>query len=416
MKSTRLQKPSAFKPELQLQLPSSKSISNRLLIMHALSAFRSSLQGLSDASDTIILQRILQENPMEVNVEDAGTAMRFLLAYFALKGEERILRGTERMQQRPLAPLIQALRQLGADIQCLEREGFAPLHIRPASLQGGTVQLDAALSSQFCSALMMIAPCLPGGLRIELQGEKAVSWPYITMTASLMRSFGVLVETNQSYVSVPGGQSYVPGSFLVEADWSAASYWYLIAALLPGCNIRLQNLSLQSVQGDAVLAQIARVFGLQSKQEEQDVSVFSSPVDTEMKEPWQFDFSHYPDLVPAIATLCAARGIQAEFTGVAHLEFKESKRLQALQAELNKFGPVVGLSTDTLIINGKAWQCQADAKLDTYNDHRMAMAFAPLALRCGSVIIHNPDVVRKSYPAFWSHLQKAGFDLQELNG
>lgn len=387
-------------------LPASKSISNRVLILSALSGNRSSLHNLSDANDTQLMLKRIQTDEKVVDVEDAGTTMRFLTAYFSMTNQQKILTGTARMKERPIGILVDALRSLGAEIEYVEKKGFPPLDIKQFSGQKiNALRIRGDVSSQFISALMMVAPTLPQGLTLILEG-KVGSRPYIEMTSSLMKTFGVSCEVLENQVNIPSA-SYHPAEFTVESDWSGASYWFAFAALAAEADIVLPRLFPKSLQGDAAIVRIMASLGIESAA--QDGLLRLSKVKHQNALSW--DFTHCPDLAQTVAVVCAAKGIQGAFTGLESLRIKETDRIAALQNELRKIGAdlVEESSHWTLIPSSKL---PDKASFNTYKDHRMAMAFAPLATLM-KVEIENPAVVRKSYPKFWEDLKLVGFTLQE---
>lgn len=387
-------------------LPASKSISNRVLILDALSGNRSALHNLSDANDTQLMLKRIRTKEKIVDVEDAGTTMRFLTAYFSMTNQNKVLTGTARMKERPIGILVDALRALGAEIEYLERNGFPPLGIKQFSGQKTTsLRIRGDVSSQFISALMMVAPTLPQGLTLILEG-KVGSRPYIDMTASLMKIFGVSCDVSENQVSIPPA-SYHPAEFTVESDWSGASYWFAFAALAREAELSLPRLFSPSLQGDAAIVEIMTSLGIQA-----------TPHDTLLKlskakhrDTLSWDFTHCPDLAQTVAVVCAAKGIKGTFTGLESLRIKETDRIAALQNELRKIGAdLVEESGHWILLPSPELPDQAF--FNTYKDHRMAMAFAPLATRM-KVEIENPMVVKKSYPKFWEDLKLVGFTLQE---
>lgn len=385
-------------------LPSSKSISNRALILHALTGKKGLLHNLSDANDTVVMQRLLSKNDETLNVEDAGTVMRFLTAYSAIGGQTKILTGTNRMKERPIGILVDALRLLGAEISYLEKEGYPPLKISSFKSQiANKVSVKGDVSSQFISALMMIAPSLPQGLTIELTG-KIGSRPYIEMTASLMRTFGarVLFESNQIEIS---HQDLTLHQLTIEGDWSAASYWFAFVALSKEAEIMLPSMALRSLQGDRVIVDMMENLGVSC--EPRGNTLFLQKKDHRNDFSW--DFTDCPDLAQTIAVVCAAKGINATFTGLESLRIKETDRIKALQNELQKINA-------SLEEESGSWKLvpskilPKNIQVQTYHDHRMAMAFAPLATLM-TVSIEEPSVTRKSYPKFWDDLRSVGFQL-----
>lgn len=383
-------------------LPASKSISNRALIINALAGGKSDLYNLSDANDTQLMLRLVHSQDKTIDVEDAGTTMRFLTAYFTVTRQNKIMTGTARMKERPIAILVDALRHVGAEIDYLGIDGYPPHEIK--SFQGQkskSLTIRGDVSSQYISALMMIAPTLPDGLAMKLTG-KIGSRPYIEMTASIMAHFGVTCEVGANEVVV-APQSYQSNSYTVESDWSAASYWFALVALASKAEITLPRLHAKSLQGDSVIADIMKELGV--KAERKGELLHLSKVASSPHLSW--DFTHCPDLAQTVAVVCAAKGIRGEFTGLESLRIKETDRIAALQNELRKIG------ADLVEDSGSKWKLipssrlPVDANFETYKDHRMAMAFAPLCAVM-NVIIEKPDVVKKSYPNFWNDLRTVG--------
>jgi 3-phosphoshikimate 1-carboxyvinyltransferase len=376
-----------------------------MLIMNALSGNASLIHNLSNANDTELMRKLIDSADQLLDVEDAGTTMRFLTAYFAITGKQKSLTGTPRMKHRPVGILVEALRTLGARIEYLENEGFPP--IRTMGFEGqktNTIRIRGDVSSQYISALMMVAPMLPQGLTIELIG-KVGSMPYIEMTASLMRKFGVEAEIGEGSIYVKN-QSYNPCQYTVESDWSAASYWFAFAALAAEAEVRLPGIVLRSLQGDRVIVDIMEQLGVMAQPRGADLILLKKEGVDEIA----WDFTHCPDLAQTVAVVCAAKGIKGTFTGLESLRIKETDRIHSLQTELAKIGA-------QLTESGNAWKLIPSTSIpevlpvfNTYLDHRMAMAFAPLAT-IRNITIENPDVVRKSYPHFWSDMSKVGFTI-----
>ena len=392
-----------------IYLPPSKSISNRMLIIRALAGSRAALLNLSDSDDTRVLEKALEENSLVKDVGHAGTSMRFLTAYLSTREGDFQLTGSERMKQRPVGPLVDALKQLGARIEYLENQGYPPLEIKGGALEGGAIEIDAGISSQFISALMMIGPLLEGGLRITLRGE-IVSATYIEMTLALMDHCGVRARFEGDQIYIPSG-SYVLDEMVVESDWSAASYWFQAAALSPGSEILLPKLSRDSLQGDSILTGLFSPLGVQSHFSKLGLLIHSSPVN--LPEHFEYDFTGCPDLVQTCAVTLCALGIPFRFAGTRTLRVKETDRIAALGRELRKLGFVIqeDPAGEWMSWDGSRCESEQNPVIATYHDHRMAMAFAPLAMALGKMVIADPGVVSKSYPDFWSDLEKAGFEI-----
>ncbi len=386
-------------------LPASKSISNRALIINALAGGKSALNNLSDANDTQLMLRLVNSTNKIIDVEDAGTTMRFLTAYFSVTHQQKILTGTDRMKERPIGILVDALRLLGVEIDYLEKEGYPSHEIKKfVGQKTKTIRIRGDVSSQYISALMMIAPTLPNGLTLELQG-KIGSRPYIEMTASLMKQFGVSSTFVGSTITVTP-QTYMPATFTVESDWSAASYWFAFVALAKNATIQLPRLSLQSLQGDSSIVKIMETLGVKAEMKNDLLTLTKQ----QHKDSIQWDFTHCPDLAQTVAVVCAAKGIEGNFTGLESLRIKETDRIMALQNELRK------INADLIEVDNAHWTLRPSktlpdrAEFKTYKDHRMAMAFAPLTTLM-DVEIENPDVVRKSYPNYWNDVKSFGFQI-----
>lgn len=383
-------------------LPASKSISNRVLIMNALAQGNATLHNLSDANDTQLMLRLVNSKDTEIDVEDAGTTMRFLTAYFSITNQKKIITGTARMKERPIGILVNALRALGVSIDYTEKDGYPPVKINGFLRQrASSLKIKGDVSSQFISALMMVAPVLPQGLSLELEG-KVGSRPYIEMTASLMKHFGVHSEFAGNKISV-AAQKYKSAEFTVESDWSAASYWFAFAALATEAAILLPRLSLVSLQGDRAIADIMPILGVKAEMQGDKLQLTKCKEGQEL----EWDFTHCPDLAQTVAVVCAAKGIRGAFTGLESLRIKETDRIAALQNELRKMGADLAEETSGSWRLVPSKKLPASARFETYNDHRMAMAFAPLSTKM-LVTIENPGVVKKSYPKFWVDLKTFG--------
>ncbi|HMQ46053.1 MAG TPA: 3-phosphoshikimate 1-carboxyvinyltransferase [Saprospiraceae bacterium] len=399
--------------EGSIHLSGSKSISNRVLIIRALCEETFDIQRLASAKDTETLQALLSSSARVLDAGAAGTTYRFMTAYLATQPGEQVLTGSERMKQRPIGILVEALRQLGAQINYLEQEGYPPLLIGESNHLGhhNKVSISAGTSSQYISALLMIAPTLPHGMELQLVG-KLVSRPYIEMTLALMQHFGVSHEWEGDTIQI-APQSYRARPFVVEADWSAASYYYAIVALADQAHLELKGLFADSLQGDAVLVEMMQAFGVKTSFNEKGVLLEKTP--HSLPDLFAWDFIRCPDLAQTIAVVCAGLGVPARFTGLETLSIKETDRIAALKNELGKVH--VRLENAGIMANGKEYFAIAGKShfdsvpvFDTYEDHRMAMAFAPLALQ-HPIQIAEPMVVVKSYPEFYEDLKSIGFEL-----
>ncbi len=404
---------------VSIQLPSSKSISNRVLIINALSGNSELPLNVSDCDDTNVMIQWLASKPHTVDIGAAGTAMRFSTALLAVSEGEHVITGSPRMKQRPVAVLVDALRSIGADISYMENDGFPPLKIQgnPA-LRGGEITLRGDVSSQYISALLMIGPYLQNGLKLILTGD-IISRAYIDMTIDLMTEFGADVEwADDSSIIVKSGR-YDKQRYVVEADWSASSYWYEIIALSDECtSVFLPNLSPYSLQGDSAVADIFELLGVNTDFliDEEDNSCVRLSKTGNVVKTFEYDFSNQPDLAQTLAVTCCMMDIPFHLTGLSTLRIKETDRLNALKAELAKLGFDIQVLNDSeLLWDGKRRKLSDEQlhaiAIDTYDDHRMAMAFAPAALKSGAIIINHPEVVSKSYPNFWNDLQSAGFSI-----
>ncbi len=394
-----------------INLPSSKSISNRVLIIGALCYSPYPIRNLSDSDDTNVLTAALNSNTSTFDIGHAGTAMRFLTAFLSKIVGEWEVTGSERMKQRPIKILVDALNQLGAKIEYLENEGFPPLKIYGSHLKGQTLELDGSISSQYISALLMIAPTVENGLTLKLTGD-ITSRSYIELTLKLMQKFGIQYHWEGHEITVPE-QNYFPMDFTVEADWSGASYWYQIMALAEKGDVFLENLQLDSLQGDANIAAWFEQFGVFSVQKENGVQL--SKNENIKPEKLVLDFIENPDVAQTMACLCVAKNIPFHFSGLKTLKIKETDRIAALQNELAKFGAkITEPAHGELAWNGKIddSQVQNNPRIETYHDHRMALAFAPMALAGFEPEIDDPMVVTKSYPGFWDDLKKVGFEIK----
>ncbi len=390
-----------------IELPASKSLSNRVLVMDALCGGGMRIENLSQSEDTRVLQRALLDGAGVHDLQGAGTAMRFLTAYFAQRvGEEHTLTGLPRMSERPIALLVEALRRLGADIRYLGVEGFPPLSIRGKRLSGGRLTLSGSVSSQYTTALLLIAPYLPEGLTLAFTGE-VISRPYIEMTLALMRQQGIEVEQAGDTITVRPGE-YIGAPYRVESDWSAASYWYEVVALAPEAEVRLTGLSMESLQGDARTAQLFEPIGVATCADKHGITLQKNDSHTSF---YEVNLSGEPDVAQTLAVTCCLRGIPFRFTGLQSLRIKETDRMAALQRELAQLGYSLSATDHSLAWEGIRISVNQPVIIDTYNDHRMAMAFAPAAFRFPLLTIKDAEVVAKSYPGYWNDLARAGFTL-----
>ena len=390
-----------------IKIGGSKSISNRVLILNALSIGVGNISNLSDSDDTSTLVRLLESGDEVLDAHHAGTTFRFMTAYLCLQEGSRMLTGSDRMKQRPIGPLVEALREIGAEIEYIEQEGYPPLKVSGSLVQKkDRLRIRSDISSQFISALCMIAPCLQNGLTIELEGE-LVSRPYLEMTIQLMQAYGVQVDQQENSLSIQP-QQYEARDMTVESDWSSASYFYSIAAIADDVQISLEHFDQVSLQADNAIRGIGHKLGVACENKDNTLYVRSAMAHSGGIE---HDFIKHPDIAQTIAVACAGTGVPIKYKGLKTLFIKETDRVAALQNELSKIG--IGL---TRIKDGEYEYAQdGDLKLnepifDTYQDHRMAMSFAPLAL-LSPIQIRNPKVVSKSYPNFWNDLKTLGFQV-----
>ena len=394
----------------EICLPASKSESNRALIIQALTQGKAQIKNLSEANDTRLLQQLLTSTDQELNAEDAGTAMRFLTAFLAITNQQKTLTGTARMQQRPIGLLVDALRELGADIEYLNHEGYPPLKLNGIDLSwpAQEISVPGHISSQFVSALLLVAPMLPLGLRVHITGHIA-SRPYIDMTLNLMRHFGASFSWEENTVVVEP-VPYRPTTYVVPADWSSAGYWFSLAALAEDAEIRLPGLFASALHADKVVVEIARHWGVETTFSETGATLRKLSV--ALPKSFAYNFSDCPDLAPTILVLAAATDVTFTATGLESLKIKETDRVAALQTELAKIGASLQEKEGEWLLMATTEKVNNPVTFKTYSDHRMAMSFAPLALM-GQIQIEQPETVRKSYPGFWDDLKKVGFELTE---
>ena len=400
-----------------VQLPASKSISNRALVIHALSGGDVLPENLSDCDDTEVIISALKDNPYEINIKAAGTAMRFMTAYLATRdGEEHVITGTERMKHRPIHILVDALRGLGADIEYVGKEGFPPLRIKGGKLEGGQLEVPGNVSSQFISALLLIGPCLSNGLTLRLTGD-LISRPYIDLTLWMMREFGADADWSAYDTITVAGKPYSQRPYYIENDWSAASYWYEMMALSKqeDDEIRLEGLMDGSKQGDSSVRYIFSLLGVKTTFGTKKEGV---PTTVTLRHSGrcvprlEYDFVNAPDMAQTFVVCCLMLDVPFYFRGLSTLKIKETDRIEALKKEALKLGFVLHDKNDSeLYWDGERCESMEDAAIDTYEDHRMALAFAPAAFRLEQLRINNPQVVTKSYPSYWEDIKAAGFAL-----
>ncbi len=401
-----------------IALPASKSISNRALIIHALTGGDILPENLSDCDDTTVMVRALRDMPDTIDIKAAGTAMRFMTAYLAVTPGTHIITGTERMQQRPIGILVDALRYLGADIRYTGNAGYPPLLITGKHLDGGYVEVPGDTSSQFISALLLIGPALSKGLELRLTGD-IISKPYIELTLCTMRDYGAAVDWTSHDTITVEPRPYQPRPYSIENDWSSASYWYEIAMLAPDDDTEIQMTGLTdgSKQGDSMGRYLFNLLGIKTYFADKRKGVpttirlkrFSHPLNR-----IDYDFKTQPDLAQTFVVTCAMLDIPFHFTGLCTLKIKETDRIEALKREMRKLGYVVrDINGQELVWDGERCEADAEPVIETYNDHRMALSFAPAAFRFPGLRIDHPEVVTKSYPEYWNHLRQAGFILTE---
>lgn len=401
-----------------INLPASKSISNRVLMIHALAGGDTLPDNLSDCDDTEVIIRALAAMPYEIDIKAAGTAMRFMTAYLSVTEGKHLLTGTDRMKRRPIAPLVNALRYLGADIRYAGETGFPPLIINGKTLEGGRLEVPGNISSQYISALLMIGPALKEGLELHLMGE-IISRPYIDLTLWTMQEFGAEAEWTDMDIITVRPQVYKSHPYLIENDWSASSYWYEMLALqgTSGSSIKLKGLTDGSKQGDSVVKYLFSLLGVKTtfdnKEEGQPTTVTLTRHRCLLPR-LDYDFTGSPDLAQTFVVTCALLDIPFTFTGLASLKIKETDRIEALKAEMKKLGYLIKDENNNTL-RWEGGRCTPSLQpIDTYEDHRMALAFAPAACRFPGLRINNPGVVSKSYPHYWDDLRKAGFNIEEV--
>ncbi|MFC7356770.1 3-phosphoshikimate 1-carboxyvinyltransferase [Jejudonia soesokkakensis] len=392
----------------EINITGSKSESNRLLILQALFP-QLKINNCSKSDDSEVMKEALQKSKGSIDIHHAGTAMRFLTAFFAVKEEaEVILTGSERMQQRPIGILVDALRILGADIQYVKEEGFPPLRINGKTILKSEVEIDANVSSQYISALLLIAPSLQNGLTINLKG-KTTSKPYLQMTVDLLSQIGVKAKFHANSIWVATAQKIDTQTITVESDWSSASYFYSIVALSSQLSVKLISYKAESLQGDSALVTIYKKLGVQTEFMAAENSIILSKSNkTLSNNSLLLDLSDTPDIAQTIAVTCFGLGLSCKLLGLHTLKIKETDRLIALKTELEKLGASVSVTEETLQLKAsETTKNFQNTAIDTYSDHRMAMAFAPLAI-CDRIVINEAEVVSKSFPDFWKSIQEVG--------
>lgn len=391
-----------------IQLPASKSISNRALILNALSFSPFDIDNLSDCDDTNVMVEAFSSGSSLIDVKAAGTSMRFLTAFLSITPGEWIITGTERMKERPIHLLVDALVSLGARIQYLGKVGYPPLQIKGTSLNGGEIFLSGDVSSQFISALLMIAPTMSQGLTIHLEGD-IISIPYIKLTLGMMAQYGVKTHWDGRTIKI-SPEEYKAMHYVVESDWSAASYWYEMAALSDDSRLELRGLFKNSMQGDSKIAELFLDLGVAT--EFTNDGVVLSKTDRMTKKMFH-NFVNEPDLAQTFVVTCCMLGIPFLFTGLQSLKIKETDRIEALKIEMKKLGYVIYDSEDSILEwDGERCEAEAEPVIKTYEDHRMAMAFAPAAIKIDHLNIAHPNVVTKSYPKYWDDLKSVGFTIE----
>ncbi len=394
----------------EISLPASKSISNRALILNALSYSPYEPKNLSDCDDTKVMINAFNSNSNKFDIGAAGTSMRFLTAYLSKIGGVWEITGSERMKNRPIGILVDALRSLGANIEYLEKDGFPPLKITGKALKGGHLEINGTVSSQFISAILMIAPTMMEGLKLHLTGD-IISMPYIKMTLGMMKEFGVKSKWIDNTIVIKP-QEYKEIPYFVESDWSAASYWYEVVSLIPGAKVLLVGLKKESLQGDSRIADFFSHLGVNT--EFINTGVIISNNGEKMPEYLELDLSNQPDLAQTLVVTCCMKQIKFKFTGLQTLRIKETDRIAALEIELKKLGYIITDQYDSVMIwDGSMCDKEQNPVIKTYDDHRMAMAFAPACVTVGKILIEEPHVVSKSYPGYWEDLDKAGFIINK---
>lgn len=396
----------------EIHISGSKSLSNRLLMVRAISGLDLHFKNLSDSDDTITMAKELGlvkgKTAAVIDVGHAGTDMRFLTAYLSGKKGQWTLTGSERMQQRPIGELVNTLKNLGAEIHCINKEGFPPLRIEGRNLNGGEVEIDGSVSSQFITALLLIAPTLENGLTLKIKNE-SVSKPYIKMTIEVMNQFGVNVQQTDNVIKVPCTMYKKDGlDYYVESDWSSASYWYSFVALADQAKVTLRKFNKSSFQSDSIVQSIYEKLGVSTAWDATGITLTKkNSVITELN----YDFLDCPDIAQTVAATCVGLGIKANLTGLQTLRIKETDRIAAMKTELERFGAAIQVADNSIQINPASFPLTPTGEIKTYHDHRMAMSIAPLVMKCHTLAFDDEEVVNKSYAAFWDDLQEAGIEV-----
>jgi len=391
----------------------SKSISNRMVMIREVLNADIELVNLSTSEDTQLLLKALQlikENKSNtIDIHHAGTDMRFLTALLSVTEGTKIITGSERMKERPIGELVDALKSLGAEISYLEKENYPPLQIKGKTIEGGAIEINSSVSSQFISALLLVAPKFKIGIELHLKGE-TVSMPYIEMTIRLLKRFGVDIELQDKTATVKPTtiQQQAKQNFLIESDWSSASYWYSLVSLSENLEIKLDNLFENSLQADSVLPELYKKLGVETTFSNNKVIL--KKVELKTKE-FNYDFTNCPDIAQTVAITCLGHGIKTKLKGLQTLKVKETDRIVALKNEIEKFGVQCDSTETTLSFDASNADFNNEINIATYKDHRMAMSFVPLCLQTKSILIENKEVVNKSYPEFWNDLSKIGISF-----
>jgi len=389
-----------------ITLNSSKSESNRLLIIQALSKEIININNLSNANDTIILKNLLNKNSNSIwNIEDAGTTMRFLTSFLSLKKNEVKITGSKRMEKRPIAILVNALNEIGAKIKYLKKEGYPPIYIKnKISQKINSIQINGNISSQYISSLLLIAPILKNGIKIKIV-EPFYSKPYVEMTLSLMKNFGIKYKWNKNKIKITN-QKYLSGSYKIESDWSAASYWYSIISINDHIrSLKLIGLRKNSFQGDKIIADIMKNIGVYTRFERDGISLIKN---SNLESTKEINFKNCPDLAQTILVIAAVKKIKLKLKGLESLKIKETDRLIAMKKELKKIGCNFYEANDEWILEKRNNKLPKKLIINTYKDHRVAMSFASLSSKL-ELVIRDPEVVNKSYPNFWNDLESIGY-------